>query len=139
MQKKSAKGNVPWHVIEDLDMDVDNEIERRHGACNEIHFLFRQSENLDGFCYSSSTSQIPCFHRCGRADSSYQILWNLCYEDKKTRDKAIKQLAESLSSQDALSKSDLAKLWKGIFYCAIFSQSLVDISLIYLDRLLDVR
>jgi len=41
-------------------------------------------------------------------------------EDKKTRDKAIKQLSEFLSSdtsQDALSRSDLAKLWKGIFYC----------------------
>ncbi|KZT30889.1 Nop52-domain-containing protein [Neolentinus lepideus HHB14362 ss-1] len=43
----------------------------------------------------------------------------LASTDKKTRDKATKQLASFLSnsSLDALSKSELAKLWKGIFYC----------------------
>ncbi|KIL71672.1 hypothetical protein M378DRAFT_155269 [Amanita muscaria Koide BX008] len=44
----------------------------------------------------------------------------LASTDKKTRDRAIKQLSNFLStdaSKNTLSKSDLAKLWKGIFYC----------------------
>ncbi|KAI0828946.1 Nop52-domain-containing protein [Trametes gibbosa] len=43
----------------------------------------------------------------------------LASTDKKTRDKAIKNLAAFLSdpSRDALPKADMAKLWKGIFYC----------------------
>lgn len=39
-------------------------------------------------------------------------------EDKKTRDKAIKSLSTFLSSsKDALPTPEMAKLWKGIFYC----------------------
>jgi hypothetical protein len=41
--------------------------------------------------------------------------------DKKTRDKAVKNLANFLSnsSQDAaIPDLEMAKLWKGIFYCA---------------------
>lgn len=40
-------------------------------------------------------------------------------QDKKTRDKAIKNLSAFLSnsSRDALPKSEMTKLWKGIFYC----------------------
>ena len=40
-------------------------------------------------------------------------------EDKKTRDKAIKSLATFLSdpSHSDLPKLEMAKLWKGIFYC----------------------
>ncbi|KAI0639972.1 Nop52-domain-containing protein [Trametes polyzona] len=43
----------------------------------------------------------------------------LASTDKKTRDKAIKNLAAFLSdpSRDALPKTEMAKLWKGIFYC----------------------
>ncbi|OSX66937.1 hypothetical protein POSPLADRAFT_1051101 [Postia placenta MAD-698-R-SB12] len=43
----------------------------------------------------------------------------LASTDKKTRDKAIKGLSAFLSdpSRDALPKSEMAKLWKGIFYC----------------------
>ncbi|CDO73074.1 hypothetical protein BN946_scf185007.g128 [Trametes cinnabarina] len=43
----------------------------------------------------------------------------LASTDKKTRDKAIKSLAAFLSdpSRDVLPKSEMAKLWKGIFYC----------------------
>ncbi|KAI0361012.1 Nop52-domain-containing protein [Trametes cingulata] len=43
----------------------------------------------------------------------------LASTDKKTRDKAIKNLAAFLSdpSRDALPQSEMAKLWKGIFYC----------------------
>jgi len=43
----------------------------------------------------------------------------LASTDKKTRDKAVKNLAAFLSdpSQDALPKTEMAKLWKGIFYC----------------------
>lgn len=42
------------------------------------------------------------------------------YEDKKTRDKAIKNLSVFLSdsTRDVISKPDMDKLWKGIFYCA---------------------
>ena len=43
------------------------------------------------------------------------------FTDKKTRDKAVKHLAVFLSnsSQDAaLPDLEMAKLWKGIFYCA---------------------
>jgi len=43
----------------------------------------------------------------------------LASTDKKTRDKAIKNLSTFLSdsSQDAIPESEMAKLWKGIFYC----------------------
>ncbi|KAI0697576.1 Nop52-domain-containing protein [Cytidiella melzeri] len=43
----------------------------------------------------------------------------LASTDKKTRDKAIKSLTAFLSTDDAsaLPKSEMAKLWKGIFYC----------------------
>ncbi|KAI8995285.1 Nop52-domain-containing protein [Trametes punicea] len=43
----------------------------------------------------------------------------LASTDKKTRDKAIKNLAAFLSdpSRDVLPRSEMAKLWKGIFYC----------------------
>ncbi|KAF8899012.1 Nop52-domain-containing protein, partial [Infundibulicybe gibba] len=43
----------------------------------------------------------------------------LASTEKKTRDKAIKNLSIFLSDaqQDAISKPDLDKLWKGIFYC----------------------
>ncbi|KAJ7103355.1 nucleolar protein,Nop52-domain-containing protein [Mycena belliarum] len=43
----------------------------------------------------------------------------LASNDKKTRDKAIKSLSVFLSddSQEPISKPDMNKLWKGIFYC----------------------
>lgn len=43
--------------------------------------------------------------------------------EKKTRDKAVKNLAAFLSEapENALSKSEMDKLWKGIFYCAFFN------------------
>ncbi|RDX51869.1 Nop52-domain-containing protein [Lentinus brumalis] len=43
----------------------------------------------------------------------------LASTDKKTRDKAIKSLAAFLSdpSREALPKAEMAKLWKGVFYC----------------------
>lgn len=44
--------------------------------------------------------------------------------DKKTRDKATKQLASFLSepSRDGLPHAEMAKLWKGIFYCMHHAQ-----------------
>jgi hypothetical protein len=45
--------------------------------------------------------------------------------DKKTRDRAVQGLSAFLCDGDnaKLSEKDLAKLWKGIFYCEnIFSQ-----------------
>ncbi|KAJ7808233.1 nucleolar protein,Nop52-domain-containing protein [Mycena olivaceomarginata] len=44
---------------------------------------------------------------------------HLASNDKKTRDKAIKSLASFLAddAQEPISKSDMDKLWKGIFYC----------------------
>ncbi|KAG9314086.1 Nop52-domain-containing protein [Chiua virens] len=43
----------------------------------------------------------------------------LASSDKKTRDKAVKQLATffSTSENNALSELEIAKLWKGLFYC----------------------
>ncbi|KAI5898032.1 Nop52-domain-containing protein [Schizophyllum commune H4-8] len=43
----------------------------------------------------------------------------LASTEKKTRDKAVKNLAVFLSdpSRDALPKSEMDKLWKGLFYC----------------------
>ncbi|EDR15800.1 rRNA processing protein RRP1 [Laccaria bicolor S238N-H82] len=44
---------------------------------------------------------------------------SLASTDKKTRDKAIKNLSVFLSdsTRDVISKPDMDKLWKGIFYC----------------------
>ena len=41
--------------------------------------------------------------------------------DKKTRDKAVKQLAIFLSNDEsnAMPEIEMAKLWKGIFYCIV--------------------
>jgi hypothetical protein len=45
--------------------------------------------------------------------------------DKKTRDKAVKNLAAFLSDPDRphISNHEMDKLWKGIFYCETQSQS----------------
>ena len=61
--------------------------------------------------------------------------------DKKTRDKAIKGLTAFLSQSGedeatagkVLSKSEMAKLWKGIFYCTsvTFSFGLLQINRIH--------
>ncbi|PPQ99546.1 hypothetical protein CVT24_005334 [Panaeolus cyanescens] len=51
-------------------------------------------------------------------DSTLPLGKYLASTEKKTRDKAIKSLAGFFSEgQDVLSKSDMDKLWKGIFYC----------------------
>lgn len=51
---------------------------------------------------------------------SRAILVELNSTDKKTRDKAIKNLSLFLSDgQNVISKPDMDKLWKGIFYCAL--------------------
>ncbi|KAF7307086.1 rRNA processing protein [Mycena indigotica] len=44
---------------------------------------------------------------------------HLASNDKKTRDKAVKSLATFLAmdERDPISKPDMDKLWKGIFYC----------------------
>lgn len=43
----------------------------------------------------------------------------LASTEKKTRDGAIKSLASylALSDREPLSEAEMAKLWKGIFYC----------------------
>jgi Nucleolar protein,Nop52 len=72
----------------------------------------------------------------------HRSLINLDEEDKKTRDKAIKSLSVFLSnnSQEPLPKSELDKLWKGLFYCMHFEDfeermAHADLSM---SRLLDV-
>jgi len=54
-------------------------------------------------------------------DSSAQppLAKYLASSDKKTRDKAVRSLAKFLSEshEKALPKPEMAKLWKGIFYC----------------------
>ncbi|KZS93161.1 Nop52-domain-containing protein [Sistotremastrum niveocremeum HHB9708] len=51
--------------------------------------------------------------------SNAPLAKHLASTDKKTRDKAVKALVKFLSesSYDALSEAEMAKLWKGIFYC----------------------
>lgn len=50
----------------------------------------------------------------------------MIWAEKRTRDKAVKNLAAFLSQapENALSKSEMDKLWKGIFYCALLSAPL---------------
>jgi len=56
---------------------------------------------------------------CKMSLSLSRIVADFFGEEKKTRDKAVKNLAAFLSEapEDALSKSEMDKLWKGIFYC----------------------
>lgn len=65
----------------------------------------------------------------------------ILYKDKKTRDKAIKNLSVFLSdtTRDVISKPDMDKLWKGIFYCAPLPFFMRDFDLTSLQRFLDVR
>lgn len=37
--------------------------------------------------------------------------------EKKTRDKAVRSLRKFIATGADLSKADLLKLWKGLFYC----------------------
>ncbi|KAJ7446482.1 nucleolar protein,Nop52-domain-containing protein [Mycena galericulata] len=50
---------------------------------------------------------------------SVPLAKHLASTDKKTRDKAVKALSAFLSddTQEPISKPDMDKLWKGIFYC----------------------
>ena len=60
-------------------------------------------------------------------------------KDKKTRDKAIKNLSLFLSDgQKVITKLDMDKLWKGIFYCAFDTNLSNFIMFIFSTRLLDV-
>ena len=61
--------------------------------------------------------------------------------DKRTRDKAVKSLASFLSAKNdiQLPKTEIAKLWKGIFYCAFMCYAYEwTLFLSQLPRLLDV-
>lgn len=69
-----------------------------------------------------------------------------CREEKSTRDKAVRHLVEFLSrpAENVLSNDlELAKLWKGIFYCALAYRSPLNrpqrCLLCIGRRLLDVR
>jgi hypothetical protein len=61
--------------------------------------------------------------RFDRSENQYtdQSIHLTFIEDKATRDKAIKGLAAFLSepANARMSEKDMAKLWKGIFYCAL--------------------
>lgn len=61
--------------------------------------------------------------------------------EKGTRDKAVKNLSAFLSNspKDALPALEMAKLWKGIFYCPYTLKNLIRSSSNDLNRLLDVR
>lgn len=57
--------------------------------------------------------------RCALFRSHHSPQFTHPQQDKKTRDKAVKALTTFLSeSTDEIPTSDMAKLWKGIFYCA---------------------
>lgn len=61
--------------------------------------------------------------------------------EKGTRDKAVKNMSAFLSNspRDALPALEMAKLWKGIFYCPYTLKNLIRSSSDDLNRLLDVR
>lgn len=54
---------------------------------------------------------------------SILLMANTTFVDKKTRDRAMKSLTAFLSaeSHQTLPPADMAKLWKGIFYCPSYS------------------
>ena len=60
--------------------------------------------------------------------------------EKKTRDKAVKNLAGFLSEapEDALSELEMDKLWKGIFYCELYRPWNAAWAHSFLNRFLDV-
>ncbi|KAI9313941.1 hypothetical protein BX666DRAFT_1863614, partial [Dichotomocladium elegans] len=51
------------------------------------------------------------------AESSLPFGKELAANEKKIRDKAVRSLRKFISTGPALSKLDLLKLWKGLFYC----------------------
>ena len=79
-----------------------------------------------------SKDSAPPFAKNLASNGTYNLsnlpryLYNI-QEDKKIRDKAIKSLASFLAddTQEPVSKPDMDKLWKGIFYCAIRAQELL--------------
>lgn len=59
----------------------------------------------------------------GHSSMTIFLSWQITHicTDKKTRDKAVKNLAIFLSNKSedaAIPELEMAKLWKGIFYCA---------------------
>lgn len=77
---------------------------------------------------SSSASRTPPLGKYLASTGTF-ILKSVCSScdtsaDKKTRDKAVKNLAAFLSDPDRpnISNHDMDKLWKGIFYCEISSK-----------------
>jgi Nucleolar protein,Nop52 len=80
---------------------------------------FEKLELFDNDYYDchSSPGKIPRIYRCVSYILAFLSL-NDDEQEKKTRDKAIKNLSVFLSdpSRDVLAKPDMDKLWKGIFY-----------------------
>ena len=63
----------------------------------------------------------------GMQSSPFRVLRAHFCEEKATRDKAVKHLVQFLSQPTGRALSDdleLAKLWKGIFYCALTTRNL---------------
>ncbi len=51
-------------------------------------------------------------------DGAYvKLARRLAHNDKKVRDSTVKNLRRWLSKHDSVSKLDLMKIWKGLFYC----------------------
>ncbi|KAG8933482.1 hypothetical protein FRC02_011771 [Tulasnella sp. 418] len=84
------------------------------------NLLPTESSKFDQLIFSSvpamSTSQSTSVPKDG---SHLPMGKYLASSDKKTRDKAVKSLAAFLSNtgEKPLSKLDMAKLWKGLFFC----------------------
>ena len=81
----------------------------------------------------------------GSVLSSFYVAYANFRKEKATRDKAVKHLVQFLSQPSGRVLSDdleLAKLWKGIFYCALtpnYPPQPQRCSLLLERRLLDVR
>lgn len=75
---------------------------------------------------STSTSPTPPLAKYLASTGSFKpqiifLLTDTYPSDKKTRDKAVKNLAAFLTDSERphLSNHELDKLWKGIFYCEV--------------------
>lgn len=129
---------LPWHVTGDLDM-----ILRKDRSEEWRGFLYAEIVQIPSWLLlprrSLLSQNISLLQVCRSSPPKYSTLKTII--EKGTRDKAVKNLSAFLSNspRDALPALEMAKLWKGIFYCPYILKNLIRSSSNDLNRLLDVR
>ena len=129
---------LPWHVTGDLDM-----ILRKDRSEEWRGFLYAEIVQIPSWLLlprkSLLSQNISLLQVCRWSPPKYLTLKTTI--EKGTRDKAVKNLSAFLSNspRDALPALEMAKLWKGIFYCPYTLKNLIRSSSNDLNRLLDVR